>query len=122
MNSSLNLAFGATSGDVITVPDCELRAVGNFKEAVRLCIKLSRVRRTQADLACLAGINVAQFSKVLNGSFHLPGDAIAKVERLCGNTAITQYLAKQHGALLKFETEVERLRRENEELRNRVAA
>jgi plasmid maintenance system antidote protein VapI len=67
-------------------------------------------------------MNATQFSKCINGPFHLPGDVIAQVEKSCGNTAITQWLALQHGATIKIESEVERLRREVEELRQARAA
>ena len=122
MNSSLNLAFGMANGAVKTIPECELRAAKDFRSAVQTCIRLSQVKRTQNDLAHLVGMNATQFSKCINGPFHLPGDVISLVEKFCGNTAITQWLASQHNATLKIETEVERLRREVEELRQQVAA
>lgn len=109
MNNSLNLAFGAVSGDVKPASEAEIRAVKTFRDAIRLCIKLAPVKRTQNDLACLAGINATQFSKIINGAFHLPTDKIPVIEKLCGNTAITQWLAAQHGATLHIKTAEERL-------------
>lgn len=121
MSNSLPLAFGAINCDVKPAPEGQLRAAKTFKDALTLCIKLSPIKRTQADLACLAGINVAQFSKVLNGGFHLPGDTIPIIERLCGNTAITQWLALQHNGVLVIETVEQKLARENAELRAQLA-
>lgn len=125
MNNSLPLAFGAVSGDVKPAPEGQLRAAKTFKDALRLCIKLSPVKRTQNDLAILAGINACQFSKILKSDFHLPGDSIAVIEKLCGNTAMTQWLALQHGAELHYKTAEEKLAEAQAEiarLREQVAA
>jgi len=109
MNQSLNLSFGVSNGEVSTVDEAQLKACKSFKDSLRLCMKLSRVKRTQADLACNAGINVCQFSKIIRADFHLPGDSIASIEKLCGNTAMTQWLALQHGATLHIKTCEEKL-------------
>jgi plasmid maintenance system antidote protein VapI len=101
---NLPLSMGAMNGEVSTVAEGEMRAATDFKSALALCIRLSRVRRTQNDLAGLVGINATQFSKIMNGAFHLPTDKIPVIEKLCGNTAITQWLASQHGAQLHYKT------------------
>lgn len=116
MNSSLNLAFGMTEGSVISVAETQLRAAKTFKDSLRLCMKLARVKRTQSDLAMQAGVNPCQFSKILHSDFHLPGDAIATIEKLCGNTAMTQWLALQHGGFIHFETLQEKVARLEAEL------
>lgn len=121
MSNSLNLAFGMTSGVVTPVAETQLRAAKTFKDSLRLCMKLSRVKRTQADLALQAGINACQFSKILHGDFHLPEDSIPLIEKLCGNCAMTQWLALQHGANLEFETVEQRQAREITELRAQLA-
>jgi plasmid maintenance system antidote protein VapI len=109
MNQSLNLSFGVSNGEVLTVDEAQLKACKTFKDALRLCMKLSRVKRTQADLASQAGINVCQFSKIIRADFHLPGDSIASIEKLCGNAAMTQWLALQHNATLHIKTDAEKL-------------
>ena len=109
MNQSLNLSFGAMNGQVSTVDESQLRGAKTFKDALKLCMKLSRVKRTQSDLASQAGINVCQFSKIIRADFHLPGDAIATIEKLCGNAAMTQWLALQHNATLHIKTDAEKL-------------
>lgn len=121
LNKSLPLAFGASNGEVVTVDEGQLKACKFFKDSLRLCMKLSRVKRTQADLACQAGVNACQFSKILHSDFHLPGDAIATIEKLCGNTAMTQWLAMQHGATLHQETLQEKIIRLEAELAKRAA-
>jgi plasmid maintenance system antidote protein VapI len=107
MSNSLNLSFGMANGEVSPVEDCQLRAAKSFKDSLKLCIKLSRVKRTQADLASQAGINACQFSKIIHGDFHLPEDSIPLIERLCGNSAMTQWFALQHGATLHVKTDQE---------------
>ena len=109
MNQSLNLSFGVSNGEVSTVDEGQIKACKSFKDALRLCMKLSRVKRTQSDLASQAGINVCQFSKIIRADFHLPGDSIAAIEKLCGNTAMTQWLALQHGATIHIKTCEEKL-------------
>lgn len=106
---NLPLSFGVANGEVLPVSETQLRAAKTFKDSLRLCMKLARVKRTQSDLACHAGINACQFSKILHADFHLPGDAITVIEKLCGNTAMTQWLALQHGATLHFKTTEEKL-------------
>lgn len=111
MNKSLDLSFGMCCCEVLPVDEAQIKACKSFKDALRLCMRLSRVKRTQSDLASQAGINACQFSKVLHGDFHLPGDSITQIEKLCGNTAMTQWLALQHGATLHFETLEEKVAR-----------
>ena len=125
----LNLSFGVAEGEVKPVEDSIIRSIASFREALGVCIRLSRVKRTNNDLALLAGVSPSLLSRILNGNkekaysaANLDGDKIPVIEKLCGNTAITQWLASQHSATLKIETEVERLRREVEELRQQVAA
>jgi len=111
MNSSLNLSFGMCCCEVLPVDEAQIKACKTFKDALRLCMKLSRVKRTQSDLASQAGVNACQSSKVLHGDFHLPGDSITQIEKLCGNTAMTQWLALQHGATIHFESLEEKVAR-----------
>ena len=121
MTNSLPLAFGAINGGLVMAQEHELRAATDFRQALSLCIRLSRVRRTQNDLAALAGINASQLSKIVNGTFHLPTDKIPVIENLCGNTAITQWLALQHGASLKFETPEEKIARLEKQIKEMAA-
>jgi len=109
LNKPLPLAFGVSNCEVLTVDEGQIKACKSFKDSLRLCMKLSRVKRTQSDLASQAGINVCQFSKIIHSDFHLPGDSISAIEKLCGNTAMTQWLALQHGATLHIKTTEEKL-------------
>lgn len=103
-------------GEIKAVDEAVIRAIGNFREALGVCIRLSRVKRTNNDLALLAGISPSLFSRILNGNTNKPysaanldGDKIPVIEKLCGNTAMTQWLALQHGAELHYKSVEERL-------------
>lgn len=113
--------MGAIWGGIEPVDDDLLALCGSFSDALKLCIQLSKVKRTDANLALEAGIHPAQFCRIRQGKAHLPGDALPAIERLCGNTAMTQWLAKQHNARLEYLTELEMLRREVDALRRHVA-
>lgn len=124
----LNLSFGVADGEVKPVDEAVIRAIGGFREALGVCIRLSRVKRTNNDLALLAGINPSLFSRVLNGdtskrysAANLDGDKISVIEKLCGNTAMTQWLALQHGANLKFETAEEKIARLEKQIKEMAA-
>ena len=119
-------------GEIKAVDEAVIRAIGNFREALGVCIRLSRVKRTNNDLALLAGISPSLFSRILNGNTNKPysaanldGDKIPVIEKLCGNTAMTQWLALQHGAELHYKTAEEKLAEAQAEiarLREQVAA
>lgn len=117
----LNLSFGVADGEVKPVEDAVIRAIGDFREALGVCIRLSRVKRTNNDLALLAGISPSLLSRILHGNTSKPysaanldGDKIPVIEKLCGNTAITQWLALQHGAQLEFPTAEQIIKRQAE--------
>lgn len=119
-------------GEIKAVDEAVIRAIGSFREALGVCIRLSRVKRTNNDLALLAGISPSLFSRILNGNTNKPysaanldGDKIPVIEKLCGNTAMTQWLALQHGAELHYKTAEEKLAEAQAEiarLREQVAA
>lgn len=81
------------------LPESEIAMCQSFRDALALCIQRSRVRRTQNDLAVQAGIHPTQFSKILHGAkgqnWTLDPERIGLIETLCGNHAMTQYLASR---------------------------
>lgn len=103
----------------VLLPESDIRLCTTFRDSLGLCIQRSRVRRTQNDLAGLAGIHATQFSKIIHGAkgqdWNLPGDAIEKIETACGNLAMTQYLASKHDGRIVLETPEQRRIRELEE-------
>lgn len=77
-----------------TVATCK-----TYREAVRMCWSLRRVRNmTQARLAEEAGLYAPHVTCYLHDGARqrdLPGGAVARFESVCGNTAITQWMALQ---------------------------
>lgn len=104
----LNLMGGLVEGGYVEVNTSACRS---FRDALAICIQSSRVKRTDANLAVSAGIHPAQFSRIRQGKAHLPTDKIPVIEKLCSNTAITQWLASQHGAFVRHETLQEKVAR-----------
>lgn len=113
---NLPLTLGVMNCEIRSIAPEQLRGVSCFLDALSLCIQVSRVKRTDANLSVEVGIHPAQFSRIRQGKAHLPTDKIPVIERLCGNTAITQWLASQHGASLKFESLEEKVARLEAEL------
>lgn len=97
------------------LPEDEIALCANFKDALALCIRRSRVKRSQGDLAALVGIHPTQFSKILHGAkgqgWHLEPGLIAELERQCGNHAITQWLAYQSGLQIVPDSQAAREKR-----------
>ena len=120
MNSPLPLAFGVSKYTVKPAEPCELKAK-TFRGALQTCIELSKYKHNHAMLAADLEMCASQLSKCLNGSFHFPGDKIPVLEKLCGNTSVTQWFAMKHNASLVIETVEQRLARENAELRAQLA-
>lgn len=124
--------MGVIESGVEPVPDEIMALCRSFKDALDVCIQLSKVKRTDANLALqiveLAKrdgkdlkLSPSQFSRIRQGIAHLNGDAIPYIQQLCGNAAIVQWQAKEIGGRIVFETEVEVLRKEVEVLRRMVA-
>ena len=116
MNLTLPLAFGMTKHEVRSVPAEKMVAATDYRHALKLCISLSKYKHNHELLACDLDMKGSHFSKCLNGTFHFPGDKIPVIEKLCGNTAITQWLASQHNATLHVETLEEKVKRLEAEL------
>lgn len=83
------------------VPDSLMRLATTYRTAVRLCWQLRRVRNmTMRQLAAEAGVPHQHVSDYFNpddkpSRRDLPGDAVAAVEAVLGNCAITQWHATQ---------------------------
>lgn len=94
------------------VPPSLIAACGSYRDAVRLCWDLRRVRNmTRRRLAEEAGLYPPHVSCYLNDnsrSRDLPGSAVRGVEWACGNTAISQW--HSHNAKLTCLEEMQLLR------------
>lgn len=67
----------------------------NALDAVRLCIHLSNFSHER--IADSLGIDKGHWSRRMQGRAHFPTNKLVDLQRLCGNTAPTQYLAAQFG-------------------------
>lgn len=67
----------------------------NALDSVRLCIHLSNFSHER--ICDALGIDKGHWSRMMQGRAHFPTNKIVDLQRLCGNTAPTQYLAAQFG-------------------------
>lgn len=88
------------------VPPHALKNITTYREAVRLCWDLRRVKGMKpVDVAAHCGLVRQHISDYLNpddkrGRRDLPAEAIEDFEDFCGNTAITQWLVSRAGLTL----------------------
>lgn len=94
------------------VPDQHIKACSSYREAVRLCWRLRRVKAlTSLSLAEQAGFPPNHRSDYLSDDEdkrELPAKYIKAFEYVCGNTAISQWIAM--GAKLTVLEEVQAAR------------
>jgi hypothetical protein len=83
------------------VPTHVVEQIDTFREAVRVCWRRRRVHyMTRHQLAAEAGLYVKHVSDYLAeddkpGRRSLPGEKIASFEAVCGNSVVTQWLARR---------------------------
>lgn len=91
----------ARMGAPDVVPVEIVRTANTYRQAVRLCWQLRRLRRlTFRQLAAETGVppqHVGDYFNADDGRFRrdLPGDSVKAIEAVLGNTAITQWHAQQ---------------------------
>lgn len=101
MGEQLQLALLCRLDGPAIVPPQALRAAKTYRQAVRLCRALSpRSRLTLRQLAGEAGLPAQHVSDYFNaddkpGRRDLPGDRVAAIERVLGNSAVSQWHAMQ---------------------------
>lgn len=96
------------------VPRALLASVKSYRQAVRLCWALRRAKGLKpTDLGRDFGFTRQHVSDYLNGDDaptrrDLPAERIADFEDVCGNTAITQWLASRQRFTLLEEMQADR--------------
>lgn len=84
------------------VDQSEVDQCATYRDAVRLCwINRGRKNMTQASLAEECGLypsHVSDYLSVFPGKRDLPGGKIAVFQRVCRNTAITQWIEAEQKA------------------------
>ena len=92
----LTLLFARIDGPSV-VPDKFIKACETYRDAVRLCWALRRVKKmTSLTLAESAGFPANHRTDYLSDDEsrrELPAKHIRAVEYVCGNTAISQWIA-----------------------------
>jgi len=94
----LPLMGGVVQAQRLVVPPEVVMGIKSYRHACRLAWKLRAVRITQRTLAEHAGLyasHVSDYFSVRADRRELPARHVAGVERVIGNTVISQYLAQQ---------------------------
>jgi hypothetical protein len=112
---SLPLLGGVVQAQRLVVPSEVIRAIPSYRHACRLAWKLRRVRnlsrRTLAEAAGLYASHVSDYFSVHDNKRDLPARHVADVERVLGNTIISQWLAYQGRLTVLEELQVHAHRR-----------
>lgn len=107
----------AAIGNSSTVPSAAIKLCKDYRQAVRLCRHLSKIKRTNLNIAESCGLYASHCSEYFaeqevgrKGVAHrnLPADKIRAVETFLGNTAISQWLAYQAGLTVLEEIQLAR--------------
>jgi hypothetical protein len=99
---ALHLLGGVVQAQVLHVPPEVVMNIISYRHACRLAWRVARLRYriTKRTLAELAGLYPSHVTEYFSAhpkpkSRDLPAEKIAPVERVLGNTIISQYLAQQ---------------------------
>jgi AraC-like DNA-binding protein len=111
----LALLGGVVQQRRLVVPPEVVMQIKSYRHACRLAWKLRLVRnltrRTLAEQAGLYASHVSDYFSVHENRRELPAKHIADVERVLGNTVISQYQAQQAKLTVLEELQAERERR-----------
>lgn len=94
----LPLLGGVVQAQRLVLPPEAVSAVKSYRHACRLAWKLRSPRITQRTLAELTGVYASHVTDYFSPRVdrrELPARKVAAVERVLGNTAISQWLAQQ---------------------------
>lgn len=108
----LPLIGGVVRPQRLVVPAEALMRVYTYRQACRLAWKLRAIRnmtkRTLAEVAGLYASHVTDYFSVRDTRRQLPAEHIAAVERILGNTVISQWIAQQSKLTVLEELQAER--------------
>lgn len=111
----LPLMGGVVQAQRLVVPPEVVMGVKSYRHACRLAWHLRRVRnltrRTLAEQAGLYPPHVSDYFSAHENRRELPARHVAAVERVLGNTAISQWLAQQSQLTVLEELQAQRSRR-----------
>lgn len=108
----LPLLGGVVQQQTLHIPPVVVMKIRSYRQACRLAWKLRRPRnlkgRTLAELTGLYASHVSDYFSIHADRRELPAKHIAGVERVLGNTVISQYLAQQSSLTVLEEMQVAR--------------
>ena len=111
----LPLVGGVIQAQRLVVPAEVVMQLSSYRHACRLAWKLRVIRnmtkRTLAELAGLYASHVTDYFSVHENKRELPAKCIAAVERILGNTVISQWLAQQSKLTVVEEIQASQQRR-----------
>jgi hypothetical protein len=109
---ALPLLGGVVQAQRLVVPPEVVMQVRSYRHACRLAWKLRRVRnltrRTLAEATGMYCSHVSDYFSVHDNRRDLPARHVAAVERVLGNTVISQWLAQQSALTVLEELQVAR--------------
>lgn len=111
----LPLLGGVVQAQRLVLPPEVVMGVQSYRHACRMAWKLRSPRITQRTLAELAGLyasHVTDYFSPRPERRELPAKHVAAVERVIGNTLISQWLAQQARLTVLEEMQQAQLRRE----------
>lgn len=108
----LPLFGGVVQAQRLVLPTQAINGILDYRHACRLAWKLRRIKgltkRTLAELAGLHASHVSDYFSVKPCKRSLPAEYIADVERVLGNTAISQFQAAQSDLTVMEEAQANR--------------
>lgn len=115
LTRELALLGGVIQAQRLVVPPQVVMGLTSYRHACRLAWKLRAVRnltrRTLAEQAGLYASHVSDYFSVHENKRELPARQIAAVERVLGNTVISQWVAQQSKLTVLEEMQAERAQR-----------
>jgi hypothetical protein len=106
---------------ITNAPEQLLAMCGNELEAVQLCIQLAPSGMTDKKLKSELGIDPGHWTRIMDGAAHFPTSKLCHLQRLCGNVALLQYMAKELGFIVYEDAQAKRKAELEAELRSLVA-
>ena len=122
--------LGAVDAQLQDVDPVAVAGCSHWAQALRLCLRQARVKRSQRNWADLLGMSVGTLNTLLNSDHHaktgsrvrhLDMDMIADIEDLAGNNAISQYLVMRKARQLYCQRKEVSPEQELAELKAKVA-
>lgn len=114
LNMVLPLVGGVVQPQRLVVPPEVIMQIKTYRQACRLAWKLRKIRnltkRTLAEACGLYASHVSDYFSVQDNRRELPAKHIAVVERVLGNTVISQWVAQQSKLTILEEMQAERHR------------